>query len=558
MKNSLMIGTSDFKKLIDNHGYYVDKTLFIKEVVEYNKEALLIARPRRFGKTLNMTMLKYFFEKTEENNKYLFKGLNVAKYKDIMKLQGQYPVIYLTLKDIKVSNFIHFERLIVKLVRALYKEYRYLLESTELTADEKDDINKFILGSFDFIDTFDAVKHLSEFLYKHYNKKVILLIDEYDTPIHSSYSNGYYDDVVEFMRGFLGNALKDNIYIEKAVITGILRVAKESIFSGLNNIQTSTLVDFSFEDSFGFTEGEVEEILKYYGLEYDMKDVKNWYNGYTFGNTVIYNPWSILNYTDNHKRGLVPHWVNTSSNDIIEELISKGDANVKMHLEDLIQGKNIIKPIREDISLREINENPNNIWAFLLFSGYLKVINRVQNEYGLTCELMVPNMEVLYLYREIIIKWADKSINSHNYNYMLKCLINGDIREFSKFFKDYVLNSMSYFDASGKESEKVYHAFVLGMLVALGDRYKIRSNRESGYGRYDVMLIPREKCNSGIIIEFKKYEEEEEESIEKAAENALKQIVEKRYKIELIDEGVNNIIEIGIAFKGKDVKVLWR
>lgn len=253
----------------------------------------------------------------------------------------------------------------------------------------------------------------------------------------------------------------------------------------------------------------------------------------------------------------MPHWINTSSNDTIEDLISKGDANIKMSLEDLIKGKTIIKPIKEDISLREINENPDNIWSFLLFSGYLKVINRVEDRYGLTCELMIPNLEVLYLYRDIIITWADRSISSHNYSYMLKCLVNGDIKEFSKFFKDYVIKSMSFFDASGNESEKVYHAFVLGMLVALSDSYKVKSNRESGYGRYDVMLVPRAATGKGIIIEFKKFDVDEDKDIEEAAKNALTQIRDKQYRIELIDEGVEEIIEIGIAFKGKEVEVLW-
>lgn len=558
MKKSLMIGTSDFKKIINNNGYYIDKSIFIKDIIEYNKEVLLLARPRRFGKTLNMTMLKYFFESGKENNRYLFENLAISKYKEIMKLQGKYPVIYITFKDIKVGSFVTFQRAILRLVIDIYREHSYLQQSLNLADYEKSDLNKFILGKFDYIDCIDAIKHLIGLLYKHHGKRVILLIDEYDTPIHSSYLNGYYDESIEFMRSFLGGALKDNVYIEKAIITGILRVAKESIFSGLNNIKTSTLVDYSFEEAFGFTENEVEELLNYYGLKYEMSEVRSWYNGYICGNKVIYNPWSIVNYADNYKRGLVPYWINTSSNDIIEQLISKGDANVKMNLEDLINGKTIVKPIREDISLREINENPNNIWSFLLFSGYLKVISRTQDEYGLTCELMLPNMEVLYLYREIIIKWADKSINAHSYNYMLKCLVNGNIKEFSKFFKDYVINSMSYFDASGKESEKVYHAFVLGMLVALSDSYKVRSNRESGYGRYDVMLIPKDRTQNGIVIEFKKYDDEDDENIEKAAQNALSQIKDRNYKVELINEGVKNIIELGIAFKGKEIKLLWQ
>lgn len=552
MKKSIMIGVSDFQRIIDDNGYYVDKSLFIKEVVDNKASVLLIPRPRRFGKTLNMSMLRYFFEQSNNDKSYLFNGLKINKEKEIMKLQGKYPVIYITFKDIKVNTINSFERLIIDLVKEIYREHGYLVESTKLNNYEKEDLNKYLCGKFDFIDCIGAIKVLSKLLFKHHDKKVVLLIDEYDTPIHAAYKNECYEEIIDFMRGFLGGALKDNIHMEKAVVTGILRVAKESIFSGLNNLQVSTVVDYFFEDSFGFTEDEVEEMLKYYNLDYDINKVREWYNGYVFGNKVIYNPWSIISFVEKYKRGFVPYWVNTSSNDIIEDLISKGDANLKMNLEDLIQGKTIIKPIREDISLREINENPNNIWSFLLFSGYLKVVNRVQDEYGLSCELKIPNIEVLYLYREIIIKWADKSINSHNFNYMLKCLVSGDIKEFGKFFKDYVIKSMSFFDTSGNESEKVYHAFVLGMLISLSDTYKVKSNRESGYGRYDIMLIPKEINNKGIVIEFKKFDNEDI-SIEKAAGNALKQIKDRKYKTELLDEGVKDVIELGIAFKGKDV-----
>ncbi|MCT4593499.1 MAG: ATP-binding protein [Anaeromicrobium sp.] len=556
MKKSVMIGTSDFQTIINNNGYYIDKSLLIKEVVTNKASVLLIPRPRRFGKTLNMTMLRYFFENSILDKSYLFNSLKINEEKEIMELQGKYPVIYLTFKDIKIKNINSFERLIINLVKEMYREHEYLIKSTNLNNYEKEDLNKYLSGKFDFIDCMSAIKILSKLLFKHNDEKVIFLIDEYDTPIHSAYKNECYEDVIDFMRGFLGSALKDNTYMEKAVITGILRVAKESIFSGLNNLQVSTVIDYFFEDSFGFTEEEVKEILKYYNLEYDINEVRGWYNGYIFGNKVIYNPWSILSFVEKYKRGFVPYWVNTSSNDIIEDLISKGDANLKMSLEDLIQSKTVTKPIREDISLREINENPNNIWSFLLFSGYLKVVNRVQDEYGLSCELKVPNIEVLYLYREIIIKWADKSINSHNFSYMMKCLVNGDIKEFNKIFKDYVIKSMSFFDPSGNESEKVYHAFVLGMLIFLSDSYKVKSNRESGYGRYDIMIIPRERNSKGIVIEFKKFDDEDG-SIEEAADNALKQIKDKKYRIELLDEGVTDIIELGIAFKGKDVKMSY-
>lgn len=556
MKKGLLIGTSDFKRYIDGNGYFVDKSLFIKQVLDNKSTVQLITRPRRFGKTLNMTMLRYFFEDGKEDNSYLFKDLEVSKHSDIMKYQGKYPVIYLTFKDIKFSDWDTCFEALKEEMRKVYYKFKDILDLNEISEFEKKIFNKILCEEGSLKETINSLKNICEYIFKATGKQIIVLIDEYDTPIHSAYFNGYYDKIIEFMRGFLGGALKDNVYLEKAVITGILRVSKESIFSGLNNITSNTIIDYNFQDCFGFTEKEVENLLKYYDLEYDINEVKSWYNGYIFGKTVIYNPWSIINYTANHGRGLMAHWVGTSDNAIIDELISKGDKSVKISLEELMNGNGITKRIKEDVNLRDIEGNPENVWSFLLFNGYLKAISKSYDENGLLCELKIPNKEVKYLYNDIILKWGSKVITTSDFELMLKYLVTGDIDSFSDYFKEYVLNSMSYFDVAGEESEKVYHAFVLGMLVALSKDYKVKSNRESGLGRYDVMIIPKDKNKNGIIIEFKKFNSSREETIEEAAENAINQIKNKNYKQELLDEGIKNIIEIGIAFKGKEVRVV--
>ncbi|SHH53957.1 PD-(D/E)XK nuclease domain-containing protein, partial [Tepidibacter thalassicus] len=400
-----------------------------------------------------------------------------------------------------------------------------------------------------------TLKNLSKFLSEYYNQKTIVLIDEYDTPIQNGYLSGYYKEIIEFMRNFLSGALKDNEYLQKGVLTGILRVAKESIFSGLNNLEVCTILNNYYSDKFGFLEGEVEEILKHYNIEFEMDEVRKWYNGYIFGENVIYNPWSILNYVKNHEKGFRPYWVNTSSNDLVKGVLAKSGEKIKIELEDLIKGKDIVKTINEDIVIHDIDKGSENVWSFLLFSGYLKVVKEEFKRGRVYCNLKIPNLEVNYLYEEIIMSWFSESINNDKFDVMLKSLINGDIKTFGKILKEFVLNSISYFDTA-KESEKVYHAFVLGMLVALCDDYQVKSNRESGYGRYDVALIPRDKSKLGIIIEFKKVDKDDKETLDIAAKNALKQIKEKNYKQELLDIGIKNIIELGIAFEGKEVLVV--
>ncbi|MCT4509779.1 MAG: ATP-binding protein [Tepidibacter sp.] len=550
----LPIGISDFKELITDNYYYVDKSLFIKEIVDDGSKVILIPRPRRFGKTLNMSILKYFFEKTEEDNKYLFENLKINKFKEIMNIQGKYPVIYITFKDIKFSNWEDCNNGIKRLIGSLYEKHSYLVKEEFLSELQKKYFNKVLNRDVDMVDLYQSLKMLTQYLYEYHNENTIVLIDEYDVPIQSGYLDNYYDKIIEFMRIFLSSALKDNEYLKRGVLTGILRIAKESIFSGLNNnLHVCTILKNHYTKHFGFSEEEVKDILKYYDIEYKIDDIKKWYNGYIFGDNVIYNPWSILNYVKNHKDGFRPYWINTSSNDLVKIVLTKAGETVKKELEDLIQEKTIVKQINEDIVMKDIENGAENVWSFLLFSGYLKVINEDLRMGRSFCTLEIPNLEVKYLYEEIIMSWFKESINNEKFNYMLKSLITGDIEIFEEILSEYLIKSASYFDI--EENEKFYHAFVLGILVALNEEYEVKSNRESGYGRYDIMVIPKDKNKLGVIIEFKKVSKRRKETLEIAVDKAITQIKDRNYRQELLERGINNIIELGIAFEGKEVLV---
>ncbi|WP_411680234.1 AAA family ATPase [Clostridium thailandense] len=550
------IGVTDFKEILNGNYYLVDKSLLIKEIIDDGSKVILLPRPRRFGKTMNMSMLKYFFEKTDEDNSFLFKDLNIYKYKNIMERQGKYPVIYLTFKDEKYLQWNDCKSGMKFIIGSEFKRHSYLLESNVMDDEEKSIYKDIMNLKAEDIYYHKSLLSLSMYLWKYYNEKTIIFIDEYDVPIQSGYANGYYEEVISFIRNFLSGGLKDNIYLEKGILTGILRVAKESIFSGLNNLSVYSILKNKYSSYFGFSESEIEEIFKYYKVEFKLDKVKSWYNGYVFGDNIIYNPWSILNYVNNWDEGLQPYWINTSSNDLVKKLITKGGQQIKNELEDLIQNKSISKEINENIEMKEVDKSTENVWSFLLLSGYLKTVNKIRKADGrLVCELAIPNLEVKYLYNEIIMSWFKESLNNDEFNLMLNSLVKGDIETFDAIFADYVIKSFSYFDI-GYESENFYHAFVLGILVALNDKYIIKSNRESGYGRYDIMIIPKDIEKIGIIIEFKKVNKRRKETLDIAAENALAQIKNMNYKQELLELGVKNIIELGIAFEGKDVMVL--
>jgi hypothetical protein len=549
------LGISDFKKLKDEDYLFVDKSLLIKDFWESDGETILVPRPRRFGKTLNMSMLKYFFENSSKDNSYLFKGLNIESHRDIMKLQGKYPVIYLSFKDEKHSSFEYLQAGLRNLLSRLYKEHKYCLNTDKIDDIDKEYYNSIINKKSDIIDLSDSIKMLSEYLSIYHEKKVIILIDEYDVPIQAAYLNNYYTEAIGFMRNLLSGAFKDNNNLQKGMITGILRVAKESIFSGLNNLKVESILSENLCDKFGFTDSEIEALVSAYDIEEELLNIKGWYNGYYFGNTTIYNPWSILNYLSSPKAGLIPYWVNSSSNDLVNVLLAKGSEDVKKDLEVLINGDCITKIIDENIVMGDIEKSSDNLWSFLLFTGYLKVISKERIGIRDYYKLSIPNLEVTTLYYGLIETWFKDTITKENYDVMIKSLITGDIKIFGKLLKQFVLKSISYFDVGGYEGEKVYHAFVLGMLISLNDSHEVISNRESGYGRYDVMIIPKDISSLGIVIEFKKLDPDDEETLEETADMALKQIKEKKYSTTLEARGVKNIKEIGIVFKGKELYI---
>ncbi len=556
MKKNIQIGTSDFKKLIEGNNYFVDKSMLIKEFIENGADIILTPRPRRFGKTLNLSMLRYFFDiRTKEETKDLFKGLKIENEKEIMKLQGEYPVIFITFKNQKHISFENFEDGIKVLLSNLYKEHEYLLDSDKLSEFDKNDFKEIISRKASIGSVSESISSLMGYMNKHYGRKIMLFIDEYDVPIQEGYLRGYYNEMIVLIRNLLTAALKDNPYVEKSLITGILRVAKESIFSGLNNLEVNTILRYNFNDKFGFTEKEVEELINYYGASEDIESIKKWYNGYVFAGEIMYNPWSVLNYLKNIRDGFMPYWINSSSNDLIKRLLIKGDKEIKLDLEYLIEGKSINKIIDDTIVMAEVEDSNQNIWSFLLLSGYLKAVRTELIRGRLNCELQIPNEEVHIFYENLIVKWFQETMTSQKYELMLTMLTTGEIDIFAGIFKHFVINNLSYFDISGTEPEKVYHAFVLGMLISLSENYEVKSNKESGYGRYDVMLVPKDVSKIGIVMEFKKIDDFLNTTIEEATKAALKQIADMKYTDELVNKGIKNIIKLAIVFKGKEVQV---
>jgi hypothetical protein len=551
----LPVGIDDFKKIREEDFYYIDKSLFIKDIIDEGAQVVLLPRPRRFGKTLNLSMLRYYFEKYADDHSNLFSGLQIEEEgKDYLNKQGKYPVIDITFKDIKEENWDKAKLKLKKMIAREYKRHRYLLQSNQLDEYDKEFFNKILSLEANIAFYEEALKDLSDYLAAYHDEKVIILVDEYDQPIQSAYTNDFYDKMINFMRNFLSGGLKNNSALEKGVLTGILRVAKESIFSGLNNLVVSSLLDKEYSEYFGLLEEEVEEIFAYYKLDYELEEIKDWYNGYNFGNQTVYNPWSIINCI--RKDGeAAPYWANTSSNDLIKNLIIEGSSELKSDLELLIKGGGVNKKIDENIVFSDIDKKSNLIWSFLLLSGYLRANNQERKAGRLHCDLDIPNKEVRYIYEDIILDWFEGSISSQKVELMLKSLITGDVETFSAIFKEFVINSMSNFDPTGDEAEKVYHAFVLGLLLNLRDDYQIKSNRESGYGRYDVMIIPEDTTNLGIVIEFKKVNQYTNETLKEAVKKALGQIEEREYKQELVAKGINEVLQVGIAFSGKEVMV---
>ena len=547
------IGESDFKILRIKKDYYIDKTKYIKDIIDNRSKVLLITRPRRFGKTLNMSMLRYYFDCTKKDSKELFKGLKIMEQEEkyTSKL-GYYPCIYLTLKDAGLQSYELMIMQLRTLLMDIYYENRYLLEEAEMAPGERNTFNKILLAEANEIEIINGIKMLSKIMSTYYNKPVMLFLDEYDVPLQNAYVEGYYEEGIKFFKTFYGVTFKDNPYLEKTILTGVSRVAKESIFSGANNFHVYTVLDDEFSDDFGITEKEMDKIIDDFEIQDQKEEIKKWYDGYTIGNTEgIYNPWSILNYLTDKK--LIPYWVNTSSNDLIK-LILKNSATVKEKIEQLLRDEEIEVPINLETVIVGIEKNEENIWGLLLGTGYLKVTEVVDLAHGIY-KVKIPNYEIKFLFQNIIREWFNDKVIGNNLNTILKDLVTLNLKEFEKKFQVLVRQMFSFMDVGENTAENFYHAFVLGMLVGLKDSYYVKSNRESGFGRYDIMLEPKDKNGNSFVMEFKVLEDEEEKTIEDTIENAKKQIEERRYVDDLEERGYTNITKMVFAFKGKEVKM---
>ncbi len=545
------IGESDFKMLRMQKLYFIDKSLYIKDIIDNTNKVVLVTRPRRFGKTLNMSMLKYFFDCDSKDSKEIFKGLKIMEQGEKYTSQmGAYPCLYLTLKDVNDSNY---ENMILNLKTAIlemYREHMYLLESDKLYEFEKTKMMDVLYTREDEATLKTSVREISGYLNRHYNKPVMLFIDEYDVPIQAAYINGYYEKAIDFLKSFFGATFKDNPYLKKTVLTGVSRVAKESIFSGANNFDVYTVLDNEFADDLGITSEEVEKALKDFGLEDQKKEVKRWYDGYRIGDVEgIYNPWSLLNFLA--KKRLVPYWVNTSSNDLIKRTL-KNSVTVKGKMERLLKGEAIEVPINLETIIVDIENNEDNVWGLMLGTGYLKVVEQIDRK---KYKVKLPNYEIKTLFEDIIDDWFKDKVISNDLESILQDLVNLNLKDFENKFRVLVEEMFSYMDVGKNTAENFYHAFVLGMLVGLKDSYYVNSNRESGFGRYDIMLEPQDKSQNSFIIEFKVADEMDEPSLEQAVENGKKQIEEKDYENSLKERGFSNITKMVFAFKGKEFKI---
>lgn len=563
MARTVGIGIQDFAKVIENQCFYVDKTDFIREWWESKDDVTLITRPRRFGKTLTMSMTEQFFSVKYAGRGDLFDGLSIWENEEYQKIQGTYPVISLSFANVKERDFQSTKDRICQLIADLYNQNCFLMESNLLTMADKEFFNSVRMDMPEVVATI-AIYKLSEFLYRYYGKKVIILLDEYDTPMQEAYVDGYWDELVTFTRSMFNSAFKTNPWLERAIMTGITRVSKESIFSDLNNMEVVTTTSDKYAISFGFTEKEVFAALDEYGLGREKEKVKRWYDGFIFGTYEdIYNPWSILNFLDKGK--YLTYWANTSSNSLAGKLIREGSRSLKERFEELMFGKTIRTSIDEQIVYNQLNGNERAVWSLLLASGYLKVKSYEKYEdirEGMTpkYELELTNLEVKLMFQNMVRDWFSEA--EADYNDFVKALLLGDIKAMNIYMNRVALQTFSCFDTgkqpSKTEPERFYHGFVLGLIVDLQDRYIITSNRESGFGRYDVLLEPRKpEKDDAIILEFKVHDKEEENSLEDTVQEAVSQINKKEYDALLLKHGIpkERIYKYGFAFEGKRVLI---
>lgn len=561
MARTVGIGIQSFERVISNHYFYVDKTSFIKEWWENGDDVTLITRPRRFGKTLNMNMVERFFSVKYKEQGQIFEKLAIWNEEKYRNLQGTYPVIALSFADIKETTAFGTKKRICQIIEELFNQYDFLPASGCLNEKEKESFGRITVDMNDY-EASNSLKMLSLYLTRYYKKQVILLLDEYDTPFQEAYLYGYWNELVEFVRSLFNSTFKTNPYLERALLTGITRISKESVFSDLNNPRIISTTTNSYTDSFGFTWEEVEEALKEYGLEHQGQEVKNWYDGFSFGERKeIYNPWSLLNYLKEKK--FAPYWANTSGNRLVNQLIQKGNKNVKMMMEDLLNGKSLRIRMDEQVAFEQLEHRESAIWSLLLASGYLKVNQlHINIKTGKTTyELMLTNREVRLMFEEMIEEWFSESVPA--YNDFIRAMLCDDIKQMNLYMNEVAFHTFSFFD-SGKtpsrtEPERFYHGFVLGLMVDLSDQYQITSNRESGFGRYDVMLEPKDnKAGQAYILEFKVHDPDSDgKTLEDTAQAALRQIAEKGYTAALTAKGFDQkqIRRYGFAFRGKQVLI---
>ena len=562
MKNSkktkLPIGVSNFKDIIEKNYYYFDKTKFIENILEDGSQVKLFTRPRRFGKTLNMSMLKYFFDvKNKDENRKLFEGLNISK-SEYFDMQGNFPVISVSFKKYQEKDWKNGFDMIKDIISGLYDEFEFVKE--KLSARKKKKFDSILMEEANLANWKNSLADLSNYLYDFYGKKVIVLIDEYDQPIINSYIEGYYDETIDFFKSFYGAVLKDNEYLEMGVMTGILRVAKENIFSGLNNVKVHSILNERFTEYFGVLENEVETALKDFGLEYDLSDVQKWYNGYLFGETKVYNPWSIINFLDEKKLGA--YWVNTSENSLIKLYLQKMKKEIFDDFSKLLNEENISKIINDNVTFGNLEANfEKNFWNLFFHSGYLTLAEKY-DAMKKVVSVKIPNKEILEMFSDMFIEVYFK--NTGIFLDMTDALTNGDISNFKKYLKEILLENTGIFDVSGTYKEQFYHGLMLGLILTLKNEYEITSNNFAGKGRYDLLLKPKNilEGKEGIIIELKIINGTENlsndkihEKLEKECEVALNQIDEKGYSSVLKNAGIEKVLKIGIAFLGKEFEV---
>ncbi len=569
MGNKVVIGRQDFASLREGDYFYIDKTGFIKEWWDAGDDVTLITRPRRFGKTLNMSMLNCFFSNKYAGRGDLFEGLSIWNDEKYRQLQGTYPVIFLSFAEVKSTGFYEARNTIAAIINDVYKQYRYLLDSDIITECEKEMWNRLekyvIEPSMNTEENNSmiqrAIKDLCGCLSRYYDSKVIIFLDEYDTPMQEAYVHGYWEEFTAFLRNLFNSTFKTNPYLERAVMTGITRVSKESMFSDLNNPKVITVTSEEYNRYFGFTEAEVFDALEKFGLSDRKADVKKWYDGFTFGSQRdIYNPWSIINYLDEKK--LRPYWASTSSNGLVSRLLQKGSAEMKESMEELLKGDTIVVNFDEQIVFHQLDTDERAVWSLLVAGGYLKV-----DEVEYRGELLEPwyhlsitNLETRSMFANMFKGWFNST--AANYNRFISSMVSNDIEAMNLYMNRVALETFSYFDVGGSgqdsEPEKFYHGFVLGLMADQNDNYEVRSNRESGFGRYDVMLIPKKEKLPAIVMEFKVHNPNREKSLSDTAGTALRQIDEKNYDAELLDRGIEKeqIRHYGFAFEGKKVLIM--